>query len=119
EVQPDLTLFDAIRGWLAGDYAVVPKELIYPPDKSQQDVDKENATAFQESQTSAETAALRELGYPVQVTVTEVAAGFDAGKVLAVGDMINSVDGTNVTSLQQLTEFVRAKRAGTAAQVAF
>jgi Lon-like protease len=119
EVQPDLTLFDAIRGWLAGDYAVVPKELIYPPDKSQQDVDKENATAFQESQTSAETAALRELGYPVRVTVTDVAAGFDAGKVLAVGDLIDSVDGTKVTSLQKLTELVRAKPAGTPRQVAY
>jgi PDZ domain-containing protein len=119
EVQPELTLFDAMRGWLAHDYAVVPKELIYPPDKSEQDVDKENATAFQESQTSAETAALRELGYPVQVIVTEVAAGFDAGKALAVGDIVDSVDGTKVTSLQKLTELVRAKPAGTARQVAF
>jgi Lon-like protease len=119
EVQPDLTLFDAMRGWLADDYAVVPKELIYPPDKSEQDVDAENATAFQESQTSAETAALRSLGYPVQVTVTEVAAGFDAGKFLAVGDIIDTVDGTKVTSLQKLTELVRAEPAGMARQVTF
>jgi PDZ domain-containing protein len=119
EVQPELTLFDAMRGWLADDYAVVPKELIYPPDKSEQDVDAENATAFHESQTSAETAALRSLGYPVQVTVTDVAAGFDAGKSLAVGDVIDTVDGTKVTSLQKLTELVRAKQAGTARNVTF
>jgi PDZ domain-containing protein len=119
EVQPSLTLFDAVRGWISDDYAVVPRELIYPPDKSEKDVDAENATAFKESQTSAETAALRALGYPVQVTVTAVAEGYDAGRVLAVGDVIDSVDGTTVTSVQKLTELVRAKPAGTARQVSY
>jgi PDZ domain-containing protein len=119
EVQPNLTLFDAVRGWLADDYAVVPRELIYPPDKTEKDVDAENATAFKESQTSAETAALRELGYPVQVTVTAVAEGYDAGKAVAAGDIIETVDGTPVTSVQRLTQLVRAKPADTARQVGF
>jgi PDZ domain-containing protein len=119
EVQPDLTLFDAMRGWLADDYAVVPRELIYPPDQTQKDVDAANTAAFQESQTSAETAALRSLGYPVQVQVAEVSEGFDAAKVLAKGDIIDSVDGTEVTSLQKLSELVRAKPADTARQVTF
>jgi PDZ domain-containing protein len=119
EVQPDLTLFDAMHGWLAGNYAVVPRELIYPPDQSQKDVDAANTAAFQESQTSAETAALRYLGYPVQVRVSQLSSGFDAAKVLAVGDLIQAVDGTPVTSAQKLTELVRAKPAGTARQVTF
>ena len=119
EVQPDLTLFDAVRGWIAHDYAVVPRELIYPPDKSEKDVDQENATAFKESQTSAETAALRKLGYPVQVTVTAIAEGYDAGKSLATGDVIDSVDGTQVTSVQKLTELVRAQPADTPRQVSY
>jgi Lon-like protease len=119
EVQSDLTLFDAMRGWLADDSAVVPRELIYPPNQTQQDVDKANETAFKESQSSAETSALRYLGYPVQVTVTEIAEGFDAGKVLANGDIIDTVDGTRVTSLQKLSELVRAKPDGTARQIAF
>jgi len=117
EVQPSLTLFDAVRGWISDDYAVVPRELIYPPDKSEKDVDADNAAAFKESQTSAETSALRKLGYPVQVTVTAIAEGYDAGTALAVGDVIDSVDGTAVTSVQKLTELVRAKPAGTARQV--
>jgi PDZ domain-containing protein len=119
EVQPNLTLFDALRGWLAGDYAVVPRELIYPPDKTQKDVDAENANAFKESQTSAETAALRKLGYPVEITVTATAEGYDAGKVLAPGDVITAVDDTQVTSSQKLTSLVRSKPAGTARQVTF
>jgi PDZ domain-containing protein len=119
EVQPSLTLLDAMRGWLAHDYAVVPRELIYPPDKSQKQVDAENATSFKESQTSAETSALRKLGYPVEVTVTQITAGFDAATVLATGDIITAVDGTPVTSLQKLTDLVRAKPVGTARQVSY
>jgi PDZ domain-containing protein len=117
EVQSDLTLFDAMHGWLSGDYAVVPRELIYPPNQTQQQVDAANTQAFQESQTSAETASLRYLGYPVRVGVTQLAEGYDAAKVLVVGDVIESVDGTAVTSLQKLTELVRAKPAGTARQI--
>jgi Lon-like protease len=119
EVQPYLTLFDAMRGWIARDYAVVPRELIYPPNKSEKDVDAENATAFKQSQTSAETAALRELGYPVLVTVTGTTAGYDAANVLVAGDVITAVDGTPVSSLPKLTELVRAKPAETSRQVAY
>ena len=44
--------------------AVVPRELIYPPDQTEQQVEQQNAEDFKASQTSAETVALRELGYP-------------------------------------------------------
>ena len=46
------------------------------------------------SQTSAETAALRELGYPVQVLVKTVAADGPSAGVLRPGDVITSVDGS-------------------------
>jgi len=113
-VRSDLTLFDAMRGWLQSDYAVVPRELIYPPDKTEQQVDQENAEDFKNSQSSAETAALRKLGYPVQVTVKEVVKGAPADGQLLPGDVIATVDGTQVTSAQKLTELIRAKPAGTA-----
>jgi Lon-like protease len=113
-VTSDLTLFDAVKGWLQHDYAVVPRELIYPPNQTEQQVDQQNAQEFKDSQTSAETAALRELGYPVQVTVKEVKAGTPADGVLKVGDVITSVDGTPVTTAAKLTELIRAKPAGTA-----
>jgi PDZ domain-containing protein len=119
EVLPDLTLLSALRGWLLHDYAVVPRELIYPPDKTEKEVDDQNARDFQQSQTSAETAALRELGYPVDVTVTEVSQGFPAMGVLAVDDVITSVDGTAVTSLAKLSELVRAKPVGSQRQVTY
>ncbi|GAA4247699.1 PDZ domain-containing protein [Dactylosporangium darangshiense] len=116
-VQPELTLFDAMVGWWGDDHAVVPRELIYPPDRSQEQVDQDNAQQFQQSQTSAETVALRKLGYPVFVTVAEVTAGFPAEGKLQKDDVIKAVDGTPVDSPDKLTELVRAKPAGTARQV--
>ncbi|WP_432835222.1 YlbL family protein [Dactylosporangium sp. CA-092794] len=118
-VQPELTLLDAMIGWWEDDRAVVPRELIYPPDRTQEQVDQDNARDFQQSQTSAETAALRELGYPVLVTVSEVSAGFPAEGKLQKDDVIKSVDGTAVDSLNKLTDLVRAKPAGTTRKIEF
>jgi PDZ domain-containing protein len=118
-VTSDLTLAEAIKGWIAGDEAVVPRELVYPPDRTQQQVDQQNAQEFKDSQTSAETAALRKLGYPVQVAVTDVQARSPADGLLRSGDVVTSVDGTPVTSSAKLTELIRAKPAGTARTVGY
>lgn len=118
-VTSDLTLFDAVKGWLQHDYAVVPRELIYPPDQTPQQVDQQNAQEFKDSQTSAETAALTKLGYPVQVTVRDVKAGSPADGVLKAGDVITAVDGTPVSSAAKLTDLIRAKPAGTARTFAY
>jgi PDZ domain-containing protein len=112
-VTSNLTLFDAVKGWIQHDYAVVPRELIYPPDQTEQQVDQQNAQEFKESQSSAETAALIKLGYPVQVTVKEVKAGSPADGILKPGDVITAVDGTPVTAAAKLTDLIRAKPAGT------
>jgi PDZ domain-containing protein len=45
-VQPDVELVWAIRGWLSSEQAVVPRELIYPPDQSEQQVEQHNAAEF-------------------------------------------------------------------------
>jgi PDZ domain-containing protein len=93
--------------------------VIYPPNQTQQQVDQENQQDFKNSQTSAETAALRELGYPVQVAVQQVSAGLPADGRLKVGDVITSVDGKPVTSAQRLTQLIRAKPAGSALAVGY
>ncbi len=118
-VQPQMTLLEAMIGWWQDDRAVVPRELIYPPDRSEQQVEEDNKKDFQASQSSAETVALRKLGYPVLVAVDEVSASFPAEGQLAQGDVITGIDGTPVTSLPKLTELVRAKPAGTERQVEF
>jgi PDZ domain-containing protein len=87
--------------------------LVYPPNQTEQQVDQQNAQEFKDSQSSAETAALVALGYPVQVTVSNVTAGTPADGILKVGDVVTSVDGTKVTTATKLTELIRAKPAGT------
>jgi PDZ domain-containing protein len=117
EVVPKLTLGQALYGWWNDELAVLPKELVYPPEKTEQQIDEENAQYFKQSQSDAEIAALRELGYPIEVAVLEVVAGFPATGVLRVDDVIVSVDGTSVDDATTLTELIRAKPAGTPRQV--
>ncbi|MFC4067589.1 YlbL family protein [Actinoplanes subglobosus] len=118
-VQSQVELVWAIRGWLSDSDAVVPRELIYPPDRSEQQVQEQNAQEWKESQTSAETVALRELGYPVQVYVGKVTAGGASEGVLQADDVITAVDGTAITRDSQIAELVRAKPAGTALTVSY
>ncbi len=118
-VQDELTLFDALRGWLSGDDAVVPREVIYPPNQTQQQIDQENAQEFKVSQNAAIVAALRELGYPVHVVVKEVTEGLPAAGRLEKGDQIGTVNGQPVTSAQKLTELIRAKPVGSALTIGY
>lgn len=118
-VQPEVKLVAAIAGWFSDDEAVVPRELIYPPGQSEKQIEDRNAEDFAASQTSAETAALRELGYPVQVAVKAVTAGGPSVAALRPGDVITSVDGQQVTTATKLTELIRAKPAGTALTIGY
>lgn len=118
-VQPDVKLLSAIAGWFSDEEAVVPRELIYPPDQTEQQVEERNAEDFKASQSSAETAALRELGYPVQVTIKNVTAGGPSDGILKAGDVVTKVDGQPVTSAPKLTELVRSKPAGTALTIEY
>jgi PDZ domain-containing protein len=118
-VQPSVKLRSAIAGWFSPDRAVVPRELVYPPGQSREQVEERNAEEFTASQTSAETAALRKLGYPVQVVVRTVTAGGPSAGHLQVGDQITSVDGEPVTSANGLTELIRARPSGSALAVGY
>jgi PDZ domain-containing protein len=95
-------LVDALWYWVSDDYAVVPREFVYPPDKSEKDIEKESKEQFASSQLSAETAALRELGCPVHVVVTGFTKGSPLYGKLHKGDELQRVDGEPVTSVTKL-----------------
>ncbi|MEQ4303315.1 PDZ domain-containing protein [Plantactinospora sp. B6F1] len=118
-VQPDVKLLSAIAGWFSSDEAVVPYELIYPPGQTQQQVEERNAEDFAASQTSAETAALRELGYPVEIVVKSVGAGAPSEGILKVGDVITSVDGKPVVVASSLTDVIRSRPAGSSLRIGY
>ncbi|MFI0411176.1 PDZ domain-containing protein [Actinomadura sp. 3N508] len=100
-----IDLFTALRGWIAGDTAIVPEETIFPEDESPKKVDEENTRQMQDSQQSAEAAALHELGIPVttRVVVDGIQKGRPADGVLKTGDEITSVDGAKVTNVAEVT----------------
>jgi Lon-like protease len=89
----DLTLGEALTLWLSGQEQLVPRDLVYPPGKSREDVDKANNADFKQSEDSAAYAALGYLKYPPAVTVATVTdPGPSAGK-LKSGDAIDAVNG--------------------------
>lgn len=67
-----LTLADALRLWASGSEQLVPRDVVYPPDRSKDQVDKENDLEFKKSEESAEFAALGYLKYPAAVTVLTI-----------------------------------------------
>ncbi len=83
---------ELVEAWF-DDRAVAPRELVYPPGKTAEQVEAGNAAAFTKSQTSAETAAFAELGYPpgttppftVKIQVAEDIGGPSAGLMFALG----------------------------------
>ncbi|NYT92902.1 PDZ domain-containing protein [Salinispora sp. H7-4] len=118
-VQPSVKLRGAIQGWFSDDEAVVPRELVYPPGESREEVEERNAEDFEASQSSAETVALRELGFPVTVQVKTVAVDGPAAGLLRPGDVVTSVDGQPVPVAVRLTELIQAEPAGTVLEVGY
>lgn len=118
-VRDHLDLGSALRFWIDGTTAVVPRDLIIPPEKSEQQVEKENAAEFTGSQTAAETAALVALGHPIQVLVEKLPEDSPSEGKLVKGDVILEVDGTKVTSSQRTVELVRKRKVGDEVTIAY
>jgi len=111
-VSDGITLFSALGKWLSGRYAIVPREEIFPPTKTEEQVEQENAQAFQDSETNAEAAALSYLKYPTKVIVNTVIAGAPAEGKLEPGDELIAIDGVRVSSADQMREVLGATKPG-------
>jgi Lon-like protease len=109
-----LTIVQALAGWFDPNDAILPRELLYPDEVTGEQVQQENAAAFSTSQSDATAAALTYLDRPVDehVVVTSVSAGSPADGVLDGGDRILAVDGTAITTPEQVGQAVRAKPIG-------
>jgi Lon-like protease len=114
-----MSLFGALGMWASGRYALAPREVYFPPSKSEQEVEQENARAFDDSQTSAETAALHHLGYPTRVVVGQIIEGGPAENVLRPGDRLISANGKPVTDPQSLKAALAGTKPGDRVEIRF
>lgn len=107
-----ITLGQAMVLWLSGRDQLIPRDLVYPPDKSKDDIDKANTSDFQRSEDNAAYAALGYLKYPNAVTVETVSDdGPSAGKLKA-GDAIGAVDGHPVADLDEFQAAMKDTKPG-------
>lgn len=107
-----LTLGEALALWLSGREQLMPRDLVYPPGKSREEVDEDNNADFKESEQSAAYAALGYLKYPASVTVADVHdPGPSAGKLQA-GDAVAAVNGTPVGDVQRFTDLLAETKPG-------
>lgn len=110
-VNDGITLFGAVGLWVSGRYALVPRAEVYPPQKTPEQVRKQNTQAFTESENSAETAALAYLRYS-KVKVGGVVKGSPADGVLAPGDRLDSVDGKAVKTAEDVLAALADRKPG-------
>ena len=107
-----ITLGQALALWMSGRDQLVPRDLVYPPDKSKDEIDEENNSDFQRSEDNAEYAALSYLKYPMAVTVENVTdPGPSAGK-LQDGDAIDYVNNKPVANLDEFTALLKTTKPG-------
>lgn len=117
-VQADLTLVEALRGWFSRDLAVVPREVVYPPGQSDEQVQAQNTEAMRTSQESAEAAAARQRGARIsEVVVAQVASDAPAAGLLQEGDVLTRLDGTEVRDAAELRALISANQVGEAVRV--
>ncbi|HWI43664.1 MAG TPA: PDZ domain-containing protein [Nocardioides sp.] len=111
-----LTLADALARWLDPHRAVVPYELVHPPDQSAAEEESEGAVQMDASQGTAKAMALEELGYDVKPAV-QVALVDDSGPAkgqLLPHDVFEKVDGKAVKTSDDVVNGVRSHKDGSA-----
>lgn len=108
----DLTLGQALSLWMSGSEQLVPRDLVYPPDKSRDDVDKANDEDFKNSEDSAAYAALDYLKYAKAVTVETVTDPGPSAQKLHDGDAIDAVDGKPVATVDDFTKIISNTKPG-------
>ena len=118
-VRDKLTLVDAMRFWLDRRQVVVPRDQVFPPDRSEDEVRESNTAAMVGSENSAEAAAYRHLGIPMHPRVEEVDPEGAAAGALEAGDILTSVGGVAVADSTEVVEQVSSHGPGDEVELGF
>ncbi|MGV8967451.1 MAG: PDZ domain-containing protein [Cellulomonas sp.] len=101
-----VTLPSVLSAWFSSAKVVSPVESVFPSDRSQSQIDKENQAEMVSSQETATVAALEELGYtvPAKLVVAGTVPGTGAVGVVQEGDVVVSLQGSAITTYTDLVE---------------
>ncbi|ADB34324.1 PDZ/DHR/GLGF domain protein [Kribbella flavida DSM 17836] len=108
----DLTLPQAMRNWLDPHHDLFPRDIIYPPEQTADEVEQQNEAEMTGSQDSAVAAALQAAKVPFHPKVSTVSKGSPADGKLKPGDVVLEVDGVAATQVPQVGELVRKNKVG-------
>lgn len=113
-----ITLVEALSAWFDQTRAVYPRDVIYPPEQTVEDVERESSVQMVSSQDTAVAVALEELGYdlPLLVEVLGVEKGSPAEGKLETRDVIESVNGERIRDLEQVSQAIQRTGAGEPAE---
>lgn len=113
-VDSSVSLPEAIAAYLAQDSDAMPRDSIYPPGKSDQQIEDEAVAAMDTSRDNATVAALRAAGLAVTELpmVTSVVLSGPANEKLNPGDMIQAIDGTAVSTAEEVAALVEDREVG-------
>jgi Lon-like protease len=107
-------LGQALEAWFDSGTAIVPRDLVYPPEQSVEEAEEETHLEMTSSQSSAQAAGLTEAGYDVEETVEIISVtpnGPAAGK-LESGDRLLQVDGEPVATSNAAVKAIQDRDPG-------
>lgn len=110
----DLSLAEILYAWFDGTRAVYPRDVVYEPQKTDQEERTEGSVQMVSSQDSAIAAALTELGFklPIVTEVLAVTDGSPAEGKLRTRDQIVSVNGTKITDQRSVSKEIQTTGVG-------
>lgn len=121
-VDDQVNFYEALLQFADHDVEVLPRRLLYPEDRTDEEVDVQNAAAMDGSKLAATVVGLRESGYEIDdnpdgVRVASVVRGSAADGRLKPGDRILAVQGQPVHGAEEVRDTILG--AGINQQVAF
>jgi PDZ domain-containing protein len=116
-VTDGMTLFGALGLWASGNFSLVPREEQFPPGKTVEEVQQENAKSFEDSQSLSEIVALRYLKYPEVTYVGSIPEGSPSVDVLDPQDQIVALNDEPVSTVDTLRAALSTTMPGDIAKV--
>ncbi|AZG48592.1 YlbL family protein [Gordonia insulae] len=112
-VTDGMSLFQALGMWLSGTYTLEPRDRLFPPDRTPDEVREQNQQDMTGSEDSATAAALRYLDRPTKLVVAGVATNGPSNDVLEQGDQVLAVGGKPVSTTAEMQAAVKGNPPGT------